>query len=98
MKTTHVLAISLAAILLPSCVADNSSAGINGRRSQPGNITSYAQLNQNRIQRANEGEESDHGVRMRQNQRDETLSPLKTANEGLGLLNGIKMGANGLGL
>lgn len=98
MKITHLLATTLVALLLPSCVADNTSAGVNGRRSQSGNLTSYSQLNQNRVQRANEGEESDHGVKMRYNQRDEVLSPLKTANEGLGLLNGIKYGASGLGL
>lgn len=98
MKTTLLIAPAFFAILLSSCVADSSSAGVNGRRSQAGNITSNSQLNQNRIQRANEGEESDHAANLRYNKRDEVLSPLKTANEGLGLLNGIRSGASGIGI
>lgn len=98
MKTTFIIAPALLAMVLSSCVADSSSAAVNGRRSQSGNLTSYSQLNQNRIQRANEGEESDHAANLRYNKRDEVLSPLKTANEGLGLMNGIRYGANGIGI
>jgi hypothetical protein len=98
MKTTLFIAPAFLAILLSSCVADSSSAAVNGRRNQAGNITSNSQLNQNRIQRANEGEESDHAANLRYNKRDEVLSPLKTANEGLGLLNGIRYGASGIGV
>ncbi len=98
MKTTILLVPAFFTTFLTSCVTDSSSAAVNNRRSQASNITSESQLHQNRIQRANEGEESDHEANLRYNKRDEALSPLKTANEGLGLLNGIRYGANGIGI
>jgi hypothetical protein len=87
MKTTRILAVSTAAILLASCATDYSSASVNDRRGRQ--LTSYGQLGQNRIQRANEGEESYHQRNLRYNQRDEILHPLKTVNEGAALLRGI---------
>ena len=91
MKTKlRILAAATVLILLPSCAADYSSATINDNRGR--NLTSYGQLQQNRIQRANEGEESFHQRNLRYNQRDEILHPLKTVHEGAALIRGIGIG------
>ena len=101
MKTKLPLLLTFAAALtLCSCVqptrggyaTGERSASINEGRSNPRAITSAARLNQNRTQRANEREESYHERELRSNDRDEMLSPLKTASEAMGLIRGIGIG------
>ncbi len=100
MKTKLALLAIASAALLSSCVqpvrggyaTGQRSASINEGRSDPRAITSEARLTQNRRQRANEREESYHERELRNNDRDEMLSPLKTANEAMGLVRGIGFG------
>lgn len=100
MKLQLLLLVVTAALTLSNCVqptrggyaTGQRSASINEGRSDPRAITSAARLNQNRTQRDNEIEESRHERELRYNDRDEMLSPLKTANEAMGLIRGIGFG------
>jgi hypothetical protein len=100
MKATVILLTLLSTAILSSCVqptrggyaTGQRSASINEGRSDPRAITSEARLSQNRRQRTNEIEESRHERELRYNDRDEMLSPLKTANEAMGLIRGIGFG------
>lgn len=97
MKTKHILLALALASTLSSCVqptrggyaTGERSASINEGRSNPRALTSEARLTQNRRQRTNEIEEARHERELRHHDRDEMLSPLRTLNEGMGLIRGI---------
>ena len=100
MTLSSRIALSLLVVTLASCVQPQMAGYAPGQRSRAINegrsdsraITSDARLHQNRNQRANELEESRAQREMRYNDRDEALSPLKTAREAAGLIRGIGLG------
>lgn len=83
--TCMTIAGVLAASFLTSC-ADYSSASVNARRGRAENMTTDAQLRQNRVQRANEREDAEHGRAMGGLQRAQVLDPLRDVREGVGLI------------